>query len=199
MLTHHQPSPVAGTDENPTAQCSAPADTAGARSPWWSLVVVAAGLFLAVVSTTVVSVALPTIGRQLHTGATGLEWTVDAYVVVYASLLIAGGVLGDRRGRKGLFLAGVAIFGVGSLVCGLAPSIPVLLAGRVVAGLGAALMVPGSLTIIRVVFTDARQRAAAIGLWSTASGLALAVGAPRSAGSSSPGWAGGGCSCSTPR
>ena len=178
MLTHHQGSPVSRTDENPTAQCSAFADTAGARSPWWSLVVVAAGLFLAVVSTTVVSVALPTIGRQLHTGATGLEWTVDAYVVVYASLLIAGGVLGDRRGRKGLFLAGVAIFGVGSLVCGLAPSIPVLLAGRVVAGLGAALMVPGSLTIIRVVFTDARQRAAAIGLWSTASGLALAVGPP---------------------
>lgn len=139
---------------------------------------VAAGLFLAVVSTTVVSVALPTIGRELHTGATGLEWTVDAYVVVYASLLIAGGVLGDRRGRKGLFLSGVAIFGFGSLVCGLAPSIPLLLAGRVLAGLGAALLVPGSLTIIRVVFTDARQRAAAIGLWSTASGLALAVGPP---------------------
>jgi MFS transporter, DHA2 family, methylenomycin A resistance protein len=128
--------------------------------------------------TTVVSVALPTIGRELHTGVTGLEWTVDAYVVVYASLLVAGGVLGDRRGRKGLFLAGVAVFGSGSLVCGLAPSVPVLLAGRVVAGLGAALLVPGSLSIIRVVFTDARQRAAAIGLWSTASGLALAVGPP---------------------
>ena len=139
---------------------------------------VSAGLFLAVVSTTVVSVALPTIGRELHTGVTGLEWTVDAYVVVYASLLVAGGGLGDRRGRKGLFLAGVAVFGFGSLVCGLAPSVPVLLAGRVAAGLGAALLVPGSLSIIRVVFTDARQRAAAIGLWLTASGLALAVGPP---------------------
>jgi len=140
--------------------------------------VVSVGLFLAVVSTTVVSVALPTIGRELHAGTTGLEWIVDAYVVVYASLLLAGGVLGDRRGRKGVFLAGVATFGLGSLVCGLAPSVPVLLAGRVLAGLGAALLVPGSLTIIRVVFTNPRQRAAAIGLWSTASGLALAVGPP---------------------
>ena len=158
---------------------AAAAETCGeGGGPWWSLLVVSAGLFLAVVSTTVVSVALPTIGRQLHIGATGLEWTVDAYVVVYAGLLIAGGVLGDRRGRKGLFLIGVAVFGLGSLVCGLAPAIPVLLAGRVLAGLGAALLVPGSLTIIRVVFTDPRQRATAIGLWSTASGLALAGGPP---------------------
>jgi DHA2 family methylenomycin A resistance protein-like MFS transporter len=140
--------------------------------------VVSVGLFLAVVSTTVVSVALPTIGRDLHAGATGLEWTVDAYVVVYASLVVAGGVLGDRRGRKGLFLLGVALFGLGSLVCGLAPSVGVLLAGRVVAGLGAALLVPGSLTIVTAVFADPRQRAAAIGLWSTSSGLALAVGPP---------------------
>jgi len=95
------------------AETSAADTPAGARSPWWSLVVVAAGLFLAVVSTTVVSVALPTTGRQLHTGATGLEWTVDAYVVVYASLLIAGGVLGDRRGRKGLFLTGSRSSGSG--------------------------------------------------------------------------------------
>jgi len=158
---------------------AAAAETCGeGGGPWWSLLVVSAGLFLPVVSTTVVSVALPTIGRQLHIGATGLEWTVDAYVVVYAGLLIAGGVLGDRRGRKGLFLIGVAVFGLGSLVCGLAPAIPVLLAGRVLAGLGAALLVPGSLTIIRVVFTDPRQRATAIGLWSTASGLALAGGPP---------------------
>jgi DHA2 family methylenomycin A resistance protein-like MFS transporter len=140
--------------------------------------VVSVGLFLAVLSTTVVSVALPTIGRDLHAGATSLEWTVDAYVVLYASLLIAAGVLGDRRGRKGLFLLGVAIFGFGSLVCGMAPSVGVLLAGRVVAGLGAALLVPGSLTIITALFADARQRAAAIGLWSTSSGLALAVGPP---------------------
>jgi DHA2 family methylenomycin A resistance protein-like MFS transporter len=144
----------------------------------WSLAVVSVGLFLAVVSSTSVSVALPTIGRELHAGATELEWIVDAYVVVYASLLVAGGVLGDRHGRKGLFLLGVAVFGLGSLVCGLASSVGVLLVGRLVQGLGPALLVPGSLTIIRAVFEDPRRRARAIGVWSTSSGFALALGPP---------------------
>lgn len=83
------------------------------RRGWLTLLVMALGLFLAVVSTTVVSVALPSIGHELHASATGLEWIVDAYVIVYASLLVAGGTLGDRRGRKGLFLLGVGIFGLG--------------------------------------------------------------------------------------
>jgi DHA2 family methylenomycin A resistance protein-like MFS transporter len=146
------------------------------RGGWLAVVVLAGGLFAAVVSTTVVSVALPTIGRDLHAGATQLAWIVDAYVLVYASLLVAGGVLGDRRGRKGLFLVGVATFGVGALVTGIAPTIGVLLAGRVLQGIGPALLVPGSLTIIRATFEDPRKRATAIGLWSTSSGLALAVG-----------------------
>jgi DHA2 family methylenomycin A resistance protein-like MFS transporter len=145
---------------------------------WVSLTVVSLGLFLAVMSTTAVSVALPTLGRDFHADPTQLEWVVDAYVVVYASLLVAGGALGDRLGRKGLFLAGVAMFGCGSLVAGLAPSIEVLLVGRVLQGVGPAVLVPGSLTIIRTVFTEPRQRAVAIGLWSTSSGLALAVGPP---------------------
>lgn len=141
-----------------------------------SLAVVAGGLFLAVMSTTVVSVALPSIGAELHATAADLEWIVDGYVIVYSSLLVAGGVMGDRRGRKGLFILGVATFGVGSLIAGLAPTVGVLIAGRVLQGLGPALLVPGSLTIIRAVFTDERQRAVAIGLWSTASGIALAAG-----------------------
>jgi DHA2 family methylenomycin A resistance protein-like MFS transporter len=146
------------------------------RGGWAAVVVLAGGLFAAVVSTTVVSVALPTIGREMHAGSAQLAWIVDAYVLVYASLLVAGGVLGDRYGRKGLFLAGVTLFGVGALITALAPTVPVLLAGRVVQGLGPALLVPGSLTIIRATFTDPKRRAAAIGLWSTSSGLALAVG-----------------------
>ncbi len=162
------------TERAPTA----PATTRTPAATWWSLAVVSVGLFLAVVSTTVVSVALPTIGRELHASATGLEWIVDAYVIVYASLLVAGGVLGDRRGRKGVFLTGVALFGLGSLLAGAAPSIGMLLVGRVVQGLGPALLVPGSLAIIRAVFRDRRQRATAIGLWSTSSGLALAAGPP---------------------
>lgn len=145
-------------------------------SGWPAVIVLAGGLFAAVVSTTVVSVALPTIGRDLHIGPTGLSWIVDAYVLVYASLLVAGGVVGDRQGRKGLFMFGVGVFGAGALVTGLASTTGMLLAGRVLQGLGPALLVPGSLTIIRATFADPRRRATAIGFWSTSSGLALAVG-----------------------
>jgi DHA2 family methylenomycin A resistance protein-like MFS transporter len=123
-----------------------------------------------------VSVALPTIGKSLHASATDLQWIVDAYVLVYASLLVAGGVIGDRRGRKGTFMLGLSLFGAGSLITGLAPSVGVLLTGRVLQGLGPALLIPGSLTIIRATFEEPRRRALAIGLWSMASGLSLAIG-----------------------
>ena len=163
-----------------------------------TLVVVAAGQFLAVMSTSVVSVALPTIGRELDASTTSLEWIVDAYVLVFASLLVAGGVLSDRRGRKPMFVLGVALFGLGSLLAGIAPSVGVLIGGRVVQGLGPAIVLPGSLAIISAIFRDPRERAAAIGLWSASSGLALAVG-PASVARSSTGWAGAGCSWSTCR
>ena len=143
---------------------------------WLTTSVGATGLFLAVVSTTMVSVALPTIGRDLGASTTDLEWIVDSYVLVYASLLITGGVVGDHRGHKGMFVLGVVAFGLGSLVTGVAPTVGVLLGGRVLQGAGPALLVPGSLTIVRATFTDGRQRAMAIGLWSTASGVAMAVG-----------------------
>lgn len=146
------------------------------RGGWATVPVVAGGLFLAVMSTTLVSVALPTIGRDLGASASDLQWIVGAYVLVYASLLVAGGVVGDRRGHKEVFMLGVALFGLGALACGLAPSVPLLLVGRVVQGLGPALLIPGSLTIIRASFEDERERALAIGAWSTASGLSLAVG-----------------------
>jgi MFS transporter, DHA2 family, methylenomycin A resistance protein len=141
-----------------------------------ALAVVAGGLFLAVLSTTVVSVALPKIGGDLHASSTDLQWIVDAYALVYASVLVAGGVLGDRLGRKGVFVVGIALFGAGSLLSGLASSVALLLAARALQGLGPALVVPGSLAIIRATFEDERQRATAIGLWSTSSGVALAIG-----------------------
>jgi len=167
MVADHRPArtpPLAGTGPP------------GGTAPWPALAVVAAGLFLAVLSTTVVSVSLPTIGRDLHASATDLEWTVDAYVLVYASLLVPGGVAGDRHGRKGIFILGVAVFGGGSLAAGLAPATGLLLAARVVQGAGPALLIPGSLAIIRATFRDERQRSIAIGLWSTSSGIAMAVG-----------------------
>jgi MFS transporter, DHA2 family, methylenomycin A resistance protein len=142
----------------------------------FTVVVVTLAQFMAVMSTSVVSVALPTIGRRLHASSTWLEWIVDAYVIVYASLLVAGGVLSDRRGRKGMFMTGVTLFGVGSLLCGLAPSVGWLVGGRVVQGLGPAIVTPTSLAIISSTFEDARARAGAIGVWSSGSGLALALG-----------------------
>lgn len=149
---------------------------AAPRGGWATVAAVAGGLFLSVLSSTMVSVALPSIGRDLRASATDLQWIVDAYVLVYASLLVAGGVLGDRHGRKGVYLLGVAVFGAGAAVAGLAPGVAPLLAGRVVQGLGPALIIPGSLTIIRATFGDAHRRAVAIGVWSTGSGLAMAAG-----------------------
>ncbi|MBV9606210.1 MAG: MFS transporter [Solirubrobacterales bacterium] len=141
-----------------------------------TVLVVTLAQFMAVMSTSVVSVALPTIGRRLHASSSELEWIVDAYVIVFASLLVAGGVLSDRRGRKGMFMTGVSLFGLGSLLAGVAPSVGWLLCGRVVQGLGPSIVTPTSLAIISSTFEDPRERAGAIGVWSSGSGLALAVG-----------------------
>ena len=141
-----------------------------------TVLVVTGAQFMVVMSTSAVSVALPTIGRDLGASSTSLEWIVDAYVIVFASLLVAGGVLSDRRGRKGMFLSGVTLFGFGSLVAGVAPSVGWLLGGRVIQGLGPAVVTPTSLAIISWTFDDPRSRAGAIGVWSSGSGLALAVG-----------------------
>ncbi len=131
---------------------------------------------MAVMSTSMVPVALPTIGRDLRASTTSLEWIVDAYVIVYASLLVAGGVLSDRRGRKGMFMTGVTLYGVGALIAGVAPSVGWLLGGRVIQGLGPSIVTPTSLAIISATFDSPRERATAIGVWSSGSGLALAVG-----------------------
>lgn len=149
---------------------------ARAGAGWLAVAVLAGSQFLAVMSTTVVSVALPAIGAGLHASAAGRLWIVDAYVIVYSALLVVGGTIGDRRGRKGMFLLGLALFGAGSLADSLAPTTGWLLAGRVLQGLGPVLLVPGSLTIIRALFDDERRRAQAIGLWSTGSGLGMAAG-----------------------
>jgi DHA2 family methylenomycin A resistance protein-like MFS transporter len=141
-----------------------------------TVLVVTLAQFMAVMSASVVSVALPTIGRELHASSTSLEWIVDSYLIVYASLLVAGGVLSDRRGRKGMFMTGVTLFGLGSLVAGIAPSVGWLLCGRVIQGLGPAVVTPTSLAIISATFDDPGERAGAIGVWSAGSGLALALG-----------------------
>jgi EmrB/QacA subfamily drug resistance transporter len=132
-------------------------------------------LAMAMLDNTVVNVALPTISEELGTGVSGLQWIVDGYVLVFASLLLTGGIAGDRYGRKRMFLAGVTIFTVASVLCGLSQSTGQLVAARMLQGAGAALLMPGTLSIISVTFPP-HERAKAIGLWAGMSALALALG-----------------------
>lgn len=157
-------------------QREAPPISVASGNRWAGLAVASMGIFLAVLSGSLVSVALPTIGRTLHSSATGLEWTIDAYILVYASLMIAGGVIGDRWGRRNAFALGFVIFGIGSLAAGLAPTSGLLIAARAMQGIGPALLTPASVNIVRWLFDDPRERATALGLWSLASGLAMASG-----------------------
>ncbi len=133
-------------------------------------------LFMAMLDNTVVNVALPSIQRHLGSGVSGLQWIVDAYTLVFASLMLSGGTLGDIFGRKRFFIIGLSVFTAGSLLCGVAPSLAVLIAGRAVQGLGAAALLPGTLSILTNTFHDPRERAQAIGIWAGVSGMALALG-----------------------
>ena len=125
---------------------------------------------------TIVNVALPSIGRQLHTRVSGLQWIVDAYTLVLASLLMLAGSTGDRVGRKRVFEVGLAVFSLASLLCSLAPSLDFLIAFRMLQGAGGSMLNPVAMSIIRNVFTDARERAQAIGMWGATVGLSLALG-----------------------
>src|SRR5947209_19518753 len=132
-------------------------------------------LFMAMLDNTVVNVALPTISRHLGAGVSELQWIFDGSVLAFASLLLTGGILGDRYGRRRMFLAGLAIFTLASLACGLSGSTNQLIGFRALQGIGAALLMPGTLSIITVTF-PAHERARAIGIWAGVSGLALALG-----------------------
>lgn len=133
------------------------------------------GSGMAFLDSTVVNVALPAIAGDLGAGLAGLQWTVDAYLVTLASLLLLGGSLGDQYGRRRIFLLGMATFTAASLLCGLAPNIGALIAARAVQGVGAALLVPGSLAIISSTFHP-DDRARAIGAWSALAGATAAIG-----------------------
>ncbi|MFD0121232.1 MFS transporter [Streptomyces virginiae] len=135
-----------------------------------------ATMFMAMLDNVIVNNALPRIGQQLHSGVSGLQWVVEGYSLVYAALLLTGGTLGDRYGRRRIFLTGLAVFTAGSAAAALSGSTGTLIAARMLQGLGAALLTPGSLSILRHVFTDEKERAKAVGLWSGVSALGLAVG-----------------------
>jgi EmrB/QacA subfamily drug resistance transporter len=141
-----------------------------------TLAVTCIGFFMVLLDASIVTVALPTIQRELHTQLSGLQWVVDAYTLPFAVLLLTAGTLGDRFGRKRVFLFGLVIFTVGSGMCGLAPSLPWLIAGRAFQGAGSAALTPGSLSLLAAAFTVPRERTQALGIWSGISGIALAAG-----------------------
>src|SRR6266508_2245041 len=132
-------------------------------------------LFMAMLDNTVVNVALPTLSRDLDAGVSSLQWIVDGYVLAFASLLLTGGILGDRYGRKRMFLTGLGLFTLASLLCGLSANTGQLIGFRALQGVGAAMLMPGTLSILTVTF-PAHERARAIGIWAGVSGLALALG-----------------------
>lgn len=140
------------------------------------LVTLCLAVLLAQVDTSVVNLAVRSIGQQLQAGVSGLQWVLDAYNLAYAVLLLTGGLLADLYGRRRLFMAGAATFTVGSLLCALAPDIGVLIAGRAVAGAGAALLLPASLSIIRVEWSDEAERNRTLGIWAACNGLAFVIG-----------------------
>jgi EmrB/QacA subfamily drug resistance transporter len=142
---------------------------------WWTLVAVSFGLFMIMLDNTVVNVALPSIQRDLGIGLSELEWIVTGYALMFAALMLTGGKLADLLGRRLIFVVGLAIFTVASLLCGLADSGEMLIAWRVVQGVGAALMNPATLSIIAATFPP-HQRGMAIGIWAGVSALALAIG-----------------------
>src|SRR5882762_10494194 len=122
------------------------------------------------------NVAIPTLVRDLHASSSDLQWVVDAYTLVFAGLLLTAGSLGDRFGRKGALTLGLVIFGGASAAAAFAGGVTPLIGARAVMGIGAALIMPATLSILTNVFTDARERALAIGLWSGVAGLAVALG-----------------------
>ena len=133
-------------------------------------------LFLTFLDNTIVSVVLAGVQSDLHAGVSGLQWVVNGYALVFASLMLVMGTLGDLFGRKKVLLAGVAVFCLGSVVGALATNVAMLVAGRVVMGVGAAASEPGTLSMIRHLYPERRERARALGIWAAVSGLALAMG-----------------------
>lgn len=140
------------------------------------LAICCTSLFIVGLDTTIVNVALPSIGRALHTGVSGLQWVIDAYVLVLASLFMLSGSTADRVGRRRTFQAGLALFSVGSLLCSLAPGLAWLVAFRMLQAVGGSMLNPVALSIVTNVFIEPRERARAIGIWGGVFGLSMALG-----------------------
>jgi EmrB/QacA subfamily drug resistance transporter len=166
---------------------NAAGDTAApGKGAVWAVIITGMALFMASLDNLVVSTALPTIRTSLHTGLSGLEWTVNAYTLTFAVLLLTASAIGERFGRRRIFVAGIALFTAASAVAALAPSIEVLIAARAVQGAGGAMIMPLSLTLLSAAVRPER-RAAALGAWGAIGGLAVAIG-PLVGGAVTTGW-----------
>ena len=149
---------------------------AAGRWRWWILAVLCLSVLLVVIDNTIVNVALPTMSRDLAASTQGLQWIVDGYTLVFAGLLLVGGNLGDRLGRRRMLQAGLVLFALTSVGAALARTTGELIAGRAAMGIAAALIYPATLALLNSVFTSAKERATAIGIWAGVSGLAVAIG-----------------------
>jgi DHA2 family methylenomycin A resistance protein-like MFS transporter len=140
------------------------------------LLTMSLGVLIAQIDTSVVNLAVKPIGTDLKASVTELQWIVDVYNFVYASLLLTAGTLADLYGRRRIFALGIALFTLGTVVCGLAPDVPTLVAGRAVAGLGAALEMSASLAILTIAYPDTKERTHALGIWASCYGIAIVIG-----------------------
>ena len=141
----------------------------------WVLGITVLGSGIAFLEATVVNVALPAIGEDLGADVAGLQWIINGYLLTLSALILLGGSLGDRYGRRRIFNIGVIWFAVASVLCAVAPNAEILIAARVVQGIGGALLTPGSLAIIEATF-QREDRGRAIGAWSALGGVAAAIG-----------------------
>jgi EmrB/QacA subfamily drug resistance transporter len=140
------------------------------------LVICCSSLFIVGMDSTIVNVALPVIGRSLHAGVSGLQWTIDAYTLVLASLLMLSGATADRIGRRRVFMTGLVVFTAGSGLCSLAPTLGTLVVFRMLQAVGGSMLNPVAMSIITNTFTDRAERARAIGVWGSVFGLSVALG-----------------------
>ena len=187
--TVQRPTPAGGSGPDrpavvPPAPDDRPSSGAGAV---WAVVITGLALFMASLDNLVVSTALPVIRVHLHAGLSGLEWTVNAYTLTFAVLLLSAAALGERFGRRRIFVTGIALFTAASAVAAMAPSITVLIAARALQGAGGAMIMPLSLTLLSAAVRPERRNAA-LGMWGAIGGVAIAIG-PLVGGAVTSGWA----------
>jgi DHA2 family methylenomycin A resistance protein-like MFS transporter len=163
----------AGGDEPLALPKSAPESGQRSLAP---LLAVCAGYFMVILDVTIINVAVPVVGRELSASLTGIQWITDGYTMVFAGFLMTGGALGDRLGNRRVFCWGVVVFTVASAACAFAPSASFLVGARLVEGLGAALIVPGSLALLQQAYPAPAARSRAFGLWGSMAGIAASAG-----------------------